>query len=322
MTPREELLTMGRLGEEGARLLYNTVRLVVVAYRFPAPDGRSAWNESDFLEVAHDFLKGKKAQGRMLDMASRSTDDRSFGRQLEAAVRNILRDRARATDLGKLIVRVKSVLRDTADFVELPQRGENLWALTGGPTELSDATDIQLTRAVMNVEVVVPAWTSDKRDAPLADHDSFMRLMIALLREANGSLTAPDIARVLTSRLDHRRTPLTVDIDGDRGRSEPPAPKRDNPSAALSMIRATEIFASLSDRQRIIVTSIDSNVRELGEAIGIGKSQAATMKKHLGELLAHELEDDDEPELTISALTELCEDWIRDRTDMGDATST
>lgn len=322
MTPREELITTGRLGEEGARLLYNTVRLVVVAYRFPAPDGRSAWNESDFLEVAHDFLNGKKAQRRLLDMASRSTDDRSFGRQLEAAVRNILRDRARATDLGKLIVRVKSVLRDTADFVELPQKGENLWALVGGPTELSGASDSQLRHAVSNVEVVVPAWTSDKRDAPLADRDSFVRLIEALLLQAKGSLTAPDIARMLTSRLDHVRTPLTVDIDADRGRSEPPARNKDNASSALSNIRANEIFASLSDRQRIIVTSIDSNVRELGEAIGTGKSQAATMKKQLGELLAHELKEDDEPELTVSALTELCEDWIRDRTDARDATST
>ena len=132
MTPREEILRDGRLGPEGAELLYRTVWLVAVGNRFPPPEGSSGWDGTAVGEVAHDFIRDQRGPKRLLDVAVRSVDDRSFERLLEAAVLNFLRDMARGTDLGKLIVRLKEILRDEKDFESVPGRPER-WALSGGP---------------------------------------------------------------------------------------------------------------------------------------------------------------------------------------------
>lgn len=321
MTPREELLRTGRLGEAGAMLLYETVRLVAIAHRFPPPEGHSSWDEADLQAVAHNFLQGDRGPRRLLDVATRSVDDRSFERILEAAVRNFFRDQARGTEFGKLIVRVKSVLRDEPEFVELPQRGESRWTLPQSGSEPSGASPAELAAATRNIQVVVPSWSSATRDAPLADLDSFTRLIRAVLVAAAGSLTAVDLAHALASRIDHRRTPLTVELDSATHYPEPASVESDPASRAVSVARATEIFDGLSDRERIIVATIDENVRDLGALIGTGKSQAAHLRQRLIDRMADELIDDDEPEETVSALATLCDDWFGDWTASADATS-
>ena len=132
MTPREELLSTRQLGQTGAELLYKTVWLVAIGNRFPPPEGSASWNETAVTETAHDFVKDERGHKRLLDIAIRSVDERSFERLLEAAVLNFLRDVARGTDLGKLIVRVKEILRDEKDFEVVPGPPER-WTLTGRP---------------------------------------------------------------------------------------------------------------------------------------------------------------------------------------------
>ena len=321
MTPREELLATRRLGEEGARLLYETVRLVAVAHRFPPPDGHAFWEEADIQAIAHDFLQGQRGPRRLLDVATRSVDDSSFARLLGAAVRNFLRDQARGTELGKLIVRIKAVLRDVPEFVEIPQHGESRWSLQGGVHDLSGVSPDELAAATRRVEIVVPNWTSETRDAPLADRDSFVRLIRVVLDSAAGSLQAVDIAHALAGRLGLRRTPLTIELDSGRGHSEPAAFEADPASRTVSTVRATEIFNGLNDRERIILATIDESVRDLGALIGTGKSQAAHLRQRLIDRMARELTDDDVPEETVGALAELCDDWIQQRTAIADATS-
>ncbi|GAA1458796.1 hypothetical protein GCM10009619_17440 [Williamsia maris] len=321
MTPRDELLTTGRLGGEGAQLLYETVRLASVAYRFPPPDGHAYWEEGDIQAAAHEFLQGERGARRLLDLAVRSVDGPSFSRLLTAAVRNFLRDQARSTELGKLIVRLKSVLRDESEFVEIPRSGEALWTTRGGDSDPSVTSPAALAAVTRHVEVVVPKWTSETRDAPLADRDSLIRLIRAVLEAAAGSLDAIEIAHALAARLELRRAPLTLDLDGGRGYSEPVAVDGDPASATVSAVRATEIFQGLSDRERIIVATVEDSIRDLGALIGTGKSQAAHLRQRLFERMAGELRDDDQPEETVGTLIVLCDDWVRRRTGTADAPS-
>lgn len=319
MSPRDELLTIGRLGEAGAVLLYNTVRLVALSRGFPPPENRQYWDETAVQAVAHDFLQSTRGPRRLLDIALRSVDDRSFERLLEAAVHNHLRDEARKTDLGSLIVRLKDVLRSSPQFVAVAGGSQERWALTGASTEQSLVTATVLARATVRVEVVIPRWSSATRDAPLADLDSIVRLIQAVLTAAGGSLTAVDLAHALTARLDHRRAPLTIELDSANPVSEPAAPDAD-PSRTVSEIRATEIFNNLSDRERIIVATLDLTVRDLGSLINTGKSQAAHLRQRLLDRVAGEFEDDDEPEQTVSVLARLCDDWLQRWTASTDAT--
>lgn len=321
MSARDELLATGRLGVAGAVLLYDIVGLVGVAHRFPPPDGSTYWDDAAQQSGTHDFLESPRTPKRLLDIAVRSVDDPSFERQLEKAVINHLRDRARSTDLGKLIIRVKEVLRATDDFVGIPRAGEDLWTIEGAPGEPSATPIRDLAGAIRREHVVVPKWTSATRDAPLADRDTFVRLIRSVLLAAGGSLTARDIAGAIATRLDHRRVPLTVELDSAEGFSEPADPAADPASRSLSDIRAAEIFDGLSDRDRIIVVNLELSVRELAFVIETGKSQAAELRQRLTDRLIAELEDDDDQQGTVRALAALCDHWIQQRTTSTDGTS-
>jgi hypothetical protein len=320
MTPREELLTTRQLGQAGAELLYRTVWMVAVGHRFPPPEGSVSWTETAVTETAHDFLKDERGPKRLLDIAIRSVDEQSFGRLLDAAVLNFLRDAARKTDLGKLIVRVKEILRDENDFEATPGLPER-WALAGGLIAPSAAGPDHLASATAGVVVVVPKWTSDRRDAPLADRPSFVRLMRSVLSAAAGSLTATDIAKALTARLDHRRTTHATALDVRERVSEPGQISGDPATRTVARIHAGDIFDSLSDRERIIVTTLDENVRDLARLIDTGKTQAALIRQRLIDRLRDDLADDDYPDSTVTILCELCDDWLESRTGRVGATS-
>lgn len=320
MNAREELLTTRRLGLSGAELLYRTVWLVAVGNRFPPPQGTTVWDETAVAETAHDFLDGERGRKRLLDIAVRSVDEQSFRRLLEKSVRNFLRDIARATDFGKLVVRVKEILRDETNFEEVPGSGGR-WALSGGPTAPGEAHPDDLAAAVASIEVVVPKWSSERRHAPLADRPSFVRLMTSIVEAAGGGLTAVDISHALAKRLDYRRTALTIDIDSREGVAEPAAVSRNPATHAAAELHATDIFNSLSDRERVIVTTLDKNVRDLGRLIGTGKSQAALARQQLVDRLRNELADEEDPDATATILCRICEEWVDLRTKATDATS-
>ena len=320
MTPREELLSSRRLGQVGAELLYKTVWLVAVGNGFPPPEGSANWDETAVAETAHDFVKDERGPKRLFDIAVRSVDDRSFERLLEAAVLNYLRDMARATDMGKLIVRVKEILRDEKNFETVPRSPER-WTLADGPTRRSTASPGELAAATAGVEVVVPRWTSERRHAPLADRASFIRLMISVLTTAAGSLTAVDLVHALTARLDHRRTAYATNLDIREQVSEPARTSHNPATLIVAELHAIDIFNSLSDRERIIVTTLEKNVRDLGLLIDSGKTQAALIRQRLIDRLRDELSDADNPDGIATILCGLCDGWIESRTKRDDATS-
>lgn len=321
MNARQELVTTGRLGLAGAELLYATVRAVAIARRFPPPEGHATWDDDGIQSTAHDFLQGSRGAKRLLDIALKSTDDASFRRLLERAVHNHLRDLARATDFGKLVIRTKELLRSAPEFVAVDAPDGERWTMRGGSDRPSDALPSDLASATVLVEVVVPRWNSATRDAPLADRKSMIRLITAVLSTANGAVLPTDIAHAVSARLDHRRAPLTVELDPGGGQAELRVVDAGPEATTLSWLVATQVFNSLSDRERIIVAMLDHNVRDLGQVLKMGKSQAALVRQRLIDRVAAELRDDDEPELTARALTDLCDDWITHRTGPTSATS-
>lgn len=320
MTPREEILATHKLGSAGAELLYKTVWVVAVGRGFPPPAGSRVWDDVAVRETAHDFVQAERGPRRLLDVSLRSVDDRSFERLLEAAVLNHLRDVARRTDFGKLILRVKEILKDENEFRSIPGQPER-WTLAAGSAEPSGTSPADMASATFGVEVVVPKWSSERRDPPLADRPSFVRLMVSVLVAAAGSVTATDIAHAITSRLDHRRTALATSLDIRERISEPAQRWADPARQTIAELHAMDIFDNLDDTERIVLPFLDKNVRDLGKLIGCGKSQAALVKQRLIARLQHELADDDYAEESATFLKDLCESWIAHRTGTGDATS-
>ena len=314
MTPREELLTTARLGDLGADLLYRSVYAVAVGHAFPPPEGCAIWNRDTAIEAAHDFLEDGQTPRRLMDIALRSVDDASFARLLGTAVLNWLRDRARRTDLGKLILRVKEILRSSGSFVHVGGPDDR-WARPGDSAGPGTPEPTVLASAIANLPVTIPRWTSTLRDAPLADRPSLEALIEALLTAAGGSLPVVEIAHALTTRLDHRRVPLTVSIDVLEG-AEPADVGADPADRTAAEVHATAIFDALSDRERLLVPHLEQTVREIASRIGTGKSQAALIMQRLVDHLRRELEDDsaDEAEDTMRVVCELCGAWLRRRT--------
>jgi hypothetical protein len=309
----DELVSDGRFGPQCARLLYRAVQAVAIARNFPPPDGHNRWDRDAAMDVAHDFVDGERGRKRITDLAIRATDDASLERLLHAAVLNFHRDRSRRTDLGALIRRVGAVL-DRSDLFQDAAASPSRWHLADAPATLSTVPPSALARAAAEEPVVtVPRWESERRRAPQADFDSFERLIRRVLLAAHGSLTAVQISLALSARLDPHRVPLTVELDvlerlPDRGAD---AQTEDQ---VLGRLHSADVFDRLSDRERILIATWERPVRDLGAVLGVGHSQAGTLRQRLAARLAGELAGDHGPEIVVNELRALATEWMRERT--------
>ena len=310
--PREEVLATQRIGRAGAALLYRLVHLVAVARNFPPPPGFDRWDESAVTETAHDFLDGERGSKRVIDIAIRSVDEQGFERLMEHAVLNHLRDASRRTDMGRLVRRVTEVLTDEPAFSRADATPAR-WTLKDGPQAASGVPESTLIAAIAPVEVTVPEWSSDRRSAPLADRPSFIAMLTAVLSAAGGSLTAADIARVIATRLDHHRTPLSIELDVLETAAEH-SPRLDPAVRASSTVRAAQIFGELSESERVMLPRFNLPVRDLEGVLPLRKSQVSLLRQRLATRLHDELADDEDPDGTIAELCRLCEQWAEDRT--------
>jgi hypothetical protein len=309
----EELVDTGRLGPQGVRLLYRVVQAVALARNFPPPAGNARWDADATADAAHDFLDGQRGSKRLTDLAIRATDEASFERLLHGAVLNFHRDRSRQTELGALVRRVGEVLERSELFERTPSDNSR-WRLSGGPAEASSASPASLARAAAEEpHVDVPRWSSSKRRAPQADFASFERLIYRVLTAAAGSLSAAEIAKAVSARLDPHRIPLTLELDvlerlADRGLIA------QTETQVLGRMHAADLFEQLSDRERILLATWDRPVRDLEELLGVRHSQAQVLRQRLAARLREELDGDPEAETVVTDLLIITSQWLVERT--------
>jgi hypothetical protein len=309
----DELVSAGRLGPQCARMLYRAVQTVAIARNFPPPDGHIRWDPDAAMDVAHDFLDGERGRKRITDLAIRATDDASLERLLHAAVLNFHRDRSRRTDVGALIRRVGYVL-DRSDLFRETAAGPSRWHLRGAPATPSTARPSALESAAAGeTAVTVPSWASERRRAPRADFDSFERLIRRILIAADGSLTAAQISQALSARLGPRPVPLSMDLDV-LDRLPDRSADAQTEDQVLGRLHSAEVFDRLSDRERILIATWEKPVRDLGAVLGVGHSQAGTLRQRLAGRLAGELAGEDGPEIVVTELRALATEWMRERT--------
>ncbi len=244
---------------------------------------------------------------------------------------NYLRDVARKTDLGKVILRVAEVLQSGDEFTGhggSPPR----WGLPGGPTTPSEASPAELARAAgLETDVVVPAWTSDRRDPPIADRNTLVRILTRVLAAAGGGVTAADAAHSVAARIDIRRTPLTVELEVLERIAEP-APHADPAISTVVSVEAARLFGRLDDRERILLANFHLPLKEAAAGLTLGRSQSALLRQRLIARLQRDLginleagsrsnDDQTQAMLTARALRDLCAKWAENRTAAEGATS-
>jgi hypothetical protein len=308
MTPLEELQADGRLGPEGARLLYRVVRTVVVGHGFPPPGERAAWDGDAVAEVAHEFLADDRTPKRLAHLLVHAADDDSFHRILHRMVLNFLRDGGRRTEIGRLMLRLRDVLGGGDEFVA--EAGDR-WRLEKQPPAPSTVASAVLVEAASKERHVnVPRWSAQtRRRAPAADAASLERLCRRVLEAAAGTVALDEMAQAIAPRLGLTPMPLAQPPD-DRDPFDTVAGPH-HADAVLDSLRAAEIFAVLNRRERLLLASAGTPVRELRSVIGVGPSQAAELQARLRALLAAELQDDEGYEAVFFHLVDQAKAWAR-----------
>jgi hypothetical protein len=309
-TALDELVAEGRLGPLGARHLYRVVRAVVVAHGFPPPAGRRSWDSDGLTEVAHDFLADARTPARLGHLAVHAVDEASFDRLLHRMVLNHLRDGGRRTEIGRLMLRLRDVLGRSDTFAAEP--GDR-WRLASEPSRPSRASLATLAdAAAAEAHIDVPRWSPQtRRRPPVADAASLQRLCQRVLEVAAGTVALDDLARSIAPRLGLSPTPLAQALDDHARLDAVEAPQYAD--SALDGMRAAEILAILSQRERLLLAATGTPVRDLRAVIGLGPSRAAELQGRLRAVLAMELRDDDRYESVFFHLVDQAKAWAASR---------
>jgi hypothetical protein len=321
MTPLEELQADGRLGPEGARLLYRVVRTVVTGRGFPPPVGRPAWDGDAVAETAHEFLADERTPRRLAHLLVHAVDDASFARILHRMVLNFLRDGGRRTEIGRLMLRLRDVLGASDEFVAEPGDRWRLEKQPANPTTVHPAA-LAEAAASERQDDVPRGSAGARRQAPVADAASLERLCRKVLDAAAGTVALDQLAQAIAPRLGLVPAPLAPP-PGDTDPFETIAGPHPA-DAVLDSLRAAEIFTLLGRRERLLLAAAGTPVRELRSVIGVGPSQAAELQARLRALLAAELADDEGYEAVFFHLLDQARAWarhqeIRQPTGQGDA---
>jgi hypothetical protein len=298
-----EELNAGRPGPALWALLKRTVFAVGVGHNFPPPGG-GTWTADDVSSVAAAFLADGQTPRRLADLALHCRNDAAVARRLQGAVRNFLRDLGRATDVGRLVVRLRRALRESAAFVNVD--GDR-WAIVGRRADASTAAPEKLVAAAADVDVVLPSWSSTaRRRAPFADKSSIEELLRATLDAADGSLTAPELALAIAPRLAVAPRPLLVEVDvGDYPEVAIGLSADATGEEVVNRLRAEEVVALLTDRERIAIAYTELAVRDLGPKMGVKSSQAHVIRQRAVDVIREELLDEDEGEQIAEMVIEL-----------------
>ena len=194
------------------------------------------------------------------------------------------------------------------------------WALPSHSTAPTSVPERDLVRAMIGVKVVVPKWTSETRDAPLADGDSFVHLLESVLTAADGSMTAQDLAFVLTKRLNHIHAPLS--LDAEEGDEKPIQQHVDaDPGVeAVATVRAEEFFTTMDDRERMLVATRHLNGRDAAATVGLGHSQVSNILNRVCDRLRLHIRHDEHGARCIEKVFRHCDEWLGERTRPDDPT--
>jgi hypothetical protein len=250
--------------------MYETVDAVRRFDRFPPPEGSERWDVDAVQDVAHDFLAAAGAADRLRRLVVTATDELSFERLVERAIRNHLRMEARRTDMGAVLRALDhAVERDNDIVAARTSTATRTWALVahvdGVPFSGDPARLVAAAHAVPDVRRARWSRTSTRR-APIAEPESLRRVLHAILDAAHGPVLRRLVAEVMVARF-----PLTTD---------PPNAELDDNliGTGLATPEATAVAASLweqlNDNERLVTGVLDLPVREMAVATGLSKSTA------------------------------------------------
>lgn len=305
MTAIDELRA-NKPGDAFLVLLKRTIRAVAVARNFPAPEGRTRWDETSVSITTTDFLAHPNTPRRLTDLVTHCRTDDALKRRLQATVQNFLADNGRRTPVGRLVLRINEVLNTDESF----ERRGRTWARSDMGDDPAAVDLDALVGAAAAVEVTVPAaWRTGSRQSPDLDANSVGRLAAAVLAAAGGPLSSGVLAQVAARRLGVGGAPLSIEAAA----FDPPENYTASPdttgAAALLGLRAAEVFSLLNDAERVSIGLPGVPVARLGPVLGMSGSSAALIRKRAVAILKDELDEEEDGQSVADTVLELARTW-------------
>lgn len=217
-------------------------------------------------------------------LLTQATGDDSLARLLRTSIKNWLIDRARATGTGPMRRTIEKVLSTAPDFERVAdgEAGAGRWRMTGSEAEPWAGNVDDLTAAAWSVrDVRVPKWSSPTRRAPLADRESLIAIIRAVLARAAGSVETAHLVAVFANRFAAALDPLVASIDDDDNPIDVESvafdPEETLIAAEVTLDVATaaaEIAGRLTNTEREIVPILHDGAA-IRRKLGKGRTQCA-----------------------------------------------
>lgn len=243
MHAHEELQTNGELGDSGKTLLIRLLKQLVRQYGFPPPDGYERWTRDAYDEALQKVFAAR--QTFQLTLFEQATSPASFERLALSIMHNALIDIDRGTPAGRMVRRLRNVLRKEPALEETgPPDHPRGWAASGGPYARTAKTKNDLLRAAYRVSGSIDALNRSG-PTPRPIRVLLSAVGIAVVTEAAGSVSESDMATTVLNRFDLWSEP----------RTEAAASSSD--AEAIEEM-AEELWVALDDEQRSVLVHPDT----------------------------------------------------------------
>jgi hypothetical protein len=257
--------------------------------------------------LAHDIIVHKHGGAPIAAyLIAHCNDDSSVARVMQALVRHELADRARRTEKGRLILRLREVL-STDRFIKSEGGTERYTVATRtgsiNPGNLPGVDYQQQMRRAAHLvtDVKLVRWNPEAtRRSPIAEKDSIVRVLEAALESVDSPIELADLADVVADRFGILPTPQIVSWDSENA-FEP----ADTSIVETSAYRpeALLIWAQLEPEEQLILPLLGESVRVAAAALGWRRTKTHSVMQRAAAVLAKALDIEHPKSLSSSAST-------------------
>lgn len=185
-----------REGDEHATfaLLRRLARQVVAPGRYPPGADFATWNADAVDDLISETFERKPTF--VVAAIARTTTDASLERYLLEALENMLRDRGRRSERGKLVERLKTILGGDARFVRHASPFDS-WRVRTAPAKLWEGDIGELLAAPRDLRGISAFAWNTSGPTPKATKDAIIRVSDAALTAADGLVRDGVVAEVV-----------------------------------------------------------------------------------------------------------------------------
>jgi hypothetical protein len=274
MTAYEEIRSTGKAGREVTKMLIALVAQVTRTSTFPAPAGHERWSEQAVMDHVAALFTRKKGVGFLIAAALKADGQKSLEWQLLTYIRNDLIDEAKATPVGKLRRRLRTLLGKDERFDDAKHlfRGDEAWMLVTGAQQPWAGTPEDLADATSDVVVADMESLPKAGPTPKSARESLLTLSHEALHRLDAAVRAQTLARFLARRFGLDRMTETTGHDGARDAVwDDPEINGDDDRSEL----ADAVYDSLTDEERWLVATLhdEDAIRERRGREGIDAAE-------------------------------------------------